>query len=43
MDDVNAQLEKEIIFAMIGDFNVGKSSTINKLMGEKVASVAPTP
>jgi GTPase len=43
MDNVNAQLEKEIIFAMIGDVNSGKSSTINKLMGEVVASVAPKP
>jgi GTPase len=40
---VNAQLKKEIIFAMIGDVNAGKSSTINKLMGEEVASVAPKP
>lgn len=27
---MNEQLDKEIIFALIGDVNVGKSSTINQ-------------
>lgn len=33
--NVNEQLEKEILFAMIGDVNSGKSSTINRLMGDE--------
>jgi len=40
---VNEQLEKEIVFAMIGDVNAGKSSTINQLIGEEVASVGAEP
>lgn len=40
---VNEQLEKEILFAMIGDVNSGKSSTINRLIGDDVAPVGPQP
>jgi GTP-binding protein Era len=40
---INEQLEKEILFAMIGDVNSGKSSTINRLMGDEVASVDSKP
>lgn len=40
---VNKQLEKEIVFAMIGDVNAGKSSTINTLMGEDVAAFGASP
>lgn len=40
---VNAQLEKEILFALIGDVNTGKSSTINKLIGDDVAKVGAKP
>ncbi|MEH7748249.1 GTPase [Neobacillus drentensis] len=43
MNSVNEQLEKEILFAMIGDVNSGKSSTINRLIGDEVASVGPSP
>lgn len=43
IDRINEQLEKEIIFAMIGDVNTGKSSTINRLVGEEVASVGAQP
>lgn len=43
INKINEQLEKEIIFAMIGDVNTGKSSTINKLIGDEVASVGPKP
>ena len=43
IDRINEQLEKEIIFAMIGDVNTGKSSTINRLVGEQVASVGAQP
>lgn len=31
-DDINEQLKKEILIAMIGDVNAGKSSTLNRLM-----------
>ncbi len=43
MESVNEQLDKEIIFALVGDVNVGKSSTINQLMNEKVALVSAKP
>jgi GTP-binding protein Era len=43
LDKVNAQLESEILFVMIGDVNVGKSSTINALMGSNEASVSAKP
>lgn len=42
-NNVNEQLDKEIIFAMIGDVNTGKSSTINQLIGDEVANVGSTP
>ncbi|WP_078393874.1 GTPase [Shouchella patagoniensis] len=40
---INAQLDKEILFALIGDVNTGKSSTINQLMGAEVAKVGSQP
>lgn len=43
VNEINAQLEKEIVFAMIGDVNAGKSSTINMLMGDEVAKVGAQP
>lgn len=43
INDVNEQLDKEILFAMIGDVNSGKSSTINQLMGDEVAQVGAQP
>ncbi|WP_204437413.1 GTPase [Amphibacillus cookii] len=43
LNAINEQLEKEIIFAMIGDVNAGKSSTINRLMGDDLASVGAQP
>lgn len=42
-EKVNAELEKEILFAMIGDVNTGKSSTINQLIGDEVAEVGAKP
>lgn len=42
-EKVNAQLEQEILFAMIGDVNTGKSSTINQLIGDEVAQVGARP
>lgn len=43
INNINEQLEKEILFAMIGDVNAGKSSTINRLIGGELASVDPKP
>lgn len=43
VNEINAQLDKEIVFAMIGDVNAGKSSTINMLMGDEVAKVGAQP
>ncbi|MGG3269857.1 GTPase [Priestia aryabhattai] len=43
INEVNEQLDKEIIFAMIGDVNAGKSSTINQIIGEEVAPVGSKP
>lgn len=40
---INRQLDKDIIFAMIGDINTGKSSTINRLIGDDVAKVGARP
>lgn len=42
-DRINAQLDKEILFAMIGDVNTGKSSTINQIIGDEVALVGAKP
>ncbi|RDW16898.1 GTP-binding protein [Oceanobacillus arenosus] len=42
-DKVNEQLDEEILFAMIGDVNTGKSSTINQLIGDEVAPVGAKP
>jgi len=42
-EEINEQLEREILIAMIGDVNAGKSSTINRLMGEDVALVGAKP
>lgn len=43
INKINEQLDKEILFAMVGDVNAGKSSTINRLIGDEVASVNPKP
>lgn len=42
-DKINDQLDSQILIAMIGDVNAGKSSTINKLMGTDVAQVGAKP
>ncbi|MHC8516128.1 YcjF family protein [Sporosarcina sp. ITBMC105] len=41
--EINEQLESEILIAMIGDVNAGKSSTINRLMASEVAQVGAKP
>lgn len=40
---INDQLEKDILFVLIGNVNSGKSSTINALMDDKVAKVSSKP
>ncbi|AXI10163.1 GTP-binding protein [Oceanobacillus zhaokaii] len=42
-DKINEQLDEEILFAMIGDVNTGKSSTVNQLIGDEVAPVGANP
>lgn len=43
MKEINEQLDKNILFVLVGNINAGKSSTINILMGEKVAAVSSKP
>ncbi|NGZ74186.1 GTP-binding protein [Saccharibacillus alkalitolerans] len=43
MAEINAQLREEILIALIGDVNAGKSSTINRIVGEEVAGVGAEP
>ena len=43
MKDINEQLDKDILFVLIGNINSGKSSTINVLMDDKVAKVSSKP
>lgn len=43
MKEINEQLEKNILFVLVGNINSGKSSTINALMGDHVATVSPKP
>lgn len=42
-EEINQQLERAILIAMIGDVNAGKSSTLNQLMGKPVANVGAKP
>lgn len=42
-EEINEQLQREVLIAMIGDVNAGKSSTINRLMGAEVAQVGAKP
>ncbi|PIC76508.1 MULTISPECIES: YcjF family protein [Sporosarcina] len=42
-DLINEQLQKEILIAMVGDINAGKSSTLNRLMQKDVAEVGAQP
>ncbi|MGD7045003.1 GTPase [Jeotgalibacillus proteolyticus] len=43
MEKVNEQLDQEVLIAMVGDVNAGKSSAINKLIGDDVAEVGAKP
>lgn len=42
-ETINKQLKKEILIAMVGDVNAGKSSTLNRLMQKDVAEVGAQP
>lgn len=43
MDEINRQLKQEILIVLIGDVNTGKSSTMNRIVGEEVAGVGAEP
>lgn len=43
MDEINRQMKDEVLIALIGDVNAGKSSTINRIVGEEVAGVGAEP
>lgn len=43
MKKVNDMLEQELLISLIGEVNAGKSSTINKIIGENIASTNPMP
>ncbi|AJD90468.1 hypothetical protein JMA_11510 [Jeotgalibacillus malaysiensis] len=43
MRNTNEQLEESIIFAMVGDINTGKSSTINQIVGYECAPTGSMP
>lgn len=42
-EEINDQLEQQILIALIGDVNAGKSSTLNQLMASPVAQVGARP
>lgn len=41
--EINDQLDQELLIALVGEVNTGKSSTINKIIGKDVASTNPRP
>ena len=43
MKKVNDTLEQELLISLIGEVNAGKSSTVNKIIGEDIASTNPMP
>lgn len=43
MKKVNDALEQELLISLIGEVNAGKSSTVNKIIGEEIASTNPMP
>ncbi|MTD31027.1 GTPase [Planomicrobium sp. YIM 101495] len=43
MRKVNDMLDQELLISLIGEVNAGKSSTINKIIGEEIASTNPRP
>ena len=43
MRKVNDALDQELLISLIGEVNAGKSSTVNKIIGEDIASTNPMP
>lgn len=43
MKKVNDALDQELLISLIGEVNAGKSSTVNKIIGEDIASTNPMP
>ncbi|MFC3212038.1 GTPase [Planomicrobium okeanokoites] len=43
MKKVNDTLEQDLLISMIGEVNAGKSSTVNRIIGEDIASTNPMP
>lgn len=43
MRKVNDSLDQELLISLIGEVNAGKSSTVNKIVGENIASTNPQP
>ncbi|WP_411344230.1 GTPase [Paenibacillus sp. WLX1005] len=43
MDEINRQMEQQVLIALVGDVNAGKSSTINRIIGDEVAGVGAEP
>ncbi|WP_255473286.1 GTPase [Planomicrobium sp. CPCC 101110] len=43
MKKVNDMLGQELLISLIGEVNAGKSSTVNKIIGENIASTNPMP
>ncbi|WKA50548.1 50S ribosome-binding GTPase [Planococcus liqunii] len=43
MKKVNDMLEQDLLISLIGEVNAGKSSTVNKIIGEDIASTNPMP
>lgn len=43
MKKVNDTLEQDLLISLIGEVNAGKSSTVNRIIGEDIASTNPMP
>ncbi|PWA10642.1 GTP-binding protein [Pueribacillus theae] len=43
MKKINDQLDKELLIALVGEVNAGKSTTINQILGKNVARTNPRP
>ncbi|QGG58946.1 GTP-binding protein [Paenibacillus sp. B01] len=43
MGEIGRELDQDILIALVGDVNAGKSSTLNRIVGEPVAGVGAEP
>jgi len=43
MKQIHDALDQELLIALVGEVNAGKSSTINRIIGKEVASINPQP